>query len=126
MRQLAIAWSLATVTAPSPSSAASPCDAAIRTQDVDEAAFRAATALRLPQLRLREATSDIDETCSNQLRAFVDQLPKGQREAVRTLALEEYSLEAASKATGRTKTSLKVNLHRAIKTLRGRMSGVER
>jgi RNA polymerase sigma factor (sigma-70 family) len=63
---------------------------------------------------------------ATQLHAFVDQLPDGQREAVRTLALEENSLEAASKATGRTKTSLKVNLHRAIKTLRGRMSGVER
>jgi RNA polymerase sigma-70 factor (ECF subfamily) len=63
---------------------------------------------------------------AQQLHAFVDQLPDGQREAVRTLALEENSLEDASKATGRTKTSLKVNLHRAIKTLRGRMSGVER
>ena len=61
-----------------------------------------------------------------QLRAFVDALPDGQREAVRSLALEENSLEDASKATGRTKTSLKVNLHRAIKTLRGRMSGLER
>ena len=61
-----------------------------------------------------------------QLQAFVADLPESQREAVRTLALEENSLEDASKATGRTKTSLKVNLHRAIKTLRGRMSGVER
>jgi RNA polymerase sigma-70 factor (ECF subfamily) len=71
----------------------------------------------------RDAVRQAEAT---QLRAFVDQLPEGQREAVRTLALEEYSLEAASKVTGRTKTSLKVNLHRAIKTLRGRMSGVER
>jgi len=57
------------------------------------------------------------------LRAYVDGLPEVQREAVRTLGLEEYSLEDASKATGRTKTALKVNLHRAIKTLRARMSG---
>ncbi len=56
-----------------------------------------------------------------QLRSFVADLPDGQREAVRTLALEENSLEDASKSTGRTKTSLKVNLHRAIKTLRVRM-----
>jgi RNA polymerase sigma factor (sigma-70 family) len=63
---------------------------------------------------------------STRLHAFVDQLPAGQREAVRALALEENSLEDASKATGRTKTSLKVNLHRAIKTLRGRMKGLER
>lgn len=60
------------------------------------------------------------------LRSQVASLPEGQREAVEELALAENSLEDASKATGRTKTSLKVNLHRAIKTLRGRMSGVER
>jgi RNA polymerase sigma-70 factor (ECF subfamily) len=56
-----------------------------------------------------------------QLHAFVAELPAGQREAVEALALKEKSLEDASKATGRTKTSLKVNLHRAIKTLRARM-----
>ena len=56
-----------------------------------------------------------------QLHAFVESLPETQREAVRSLALEENSLEDASKATGRTKTALKVNLHRAIKTLRARM-----
>jgi RNA polymerase sigma-70 factor (ECF subfamily) len=58
-----------------------------------------------------------------QLHAFVAELPEGQREAVRALALEENSLEDASKSTGRTKTALKVNLHRAIKTLRARMGG---
>jgi RNA polymerase sigma factor (sigma-70 family) len=56
-----------------------------------------------------------------QLHAFVEGLPETQRQAVRSLALEENSLEDASKATGRTKTALKVNLHRAIKTLRARM-----
>ena len=59
------------------------------------------------------------------LRALVADLPERQREAVRLLALEENSLDDASKATGRTKTALKVNLHRAIKTLRARMSGIE-
>jgi RNA polymerase sigma-70 factor (ECF subfamily) len=63
---------------------------------------------------------------ASRLHGFVAELPEGQREAVRTLALEENSLDDASKSTGRTKTSLKVNLHRAIKTLRGRMSGLER
>ena len=58
-----------------------------------------------------------------QLHAFVAELPDGQRQAVRALALEENSLDDASKATGRTKTSLKVNLHRAIRTLRTRMGG---
>lgn len=60
---------------------------------------------------------------ATQLHAFVADLPAGQREAVRALALEEKSLEDASKSTGRTKTALKVNLHRAIKTLRARMGG---
>jgi RNA polymerase sigma-70 factor (ECF subfamily) len=57
------------------------------------------------------------------LRAAVATLPEGQREAVETLALDENSLEDASKSTGRTKTALKVNLHRAIATLRRRMGG---
>ncbi|MEQ1770451.1 MAG: sigma-70 family RNA polymerase sigma factor [Devosia sp.] len=57
------------------------------------------------------------------LHALVDALPEGQREAVRELALDENSLEDASKSTGRTKSALKVNLHRAIKSLRARMGG---
>jgi RNA polymerase sigma-70 factor (ECF subfamily) len=61
---------------------------------------------------------------ARELRAAVATLPDGQREAVQALALEENSLEDASKRTGRTKSALKVNLHRAIKTLRARF-GVE-
>ena len=57
---------------------------------------------------------------ARELRAAVATLPEGQREAVETLSLEENSLEDASKRTGRTKSALKVNLHRAIKTLRAR------
>lgn len=63
---------------------------------------------------------------ASRLRAYVDELPETQREAVRALALEENSLEDASKSTGRTKSALKVNLHRAIKTLRARMGGEPR
>ncbi len=46
------------------------------------------------------------------------ELPSGQREAIEHLALCELSLEEAAVVTGRTKGALKVNLHRAIKTLR--------
>jgi len=53
-----------------------------------------------------------------------DKFLPGQREAIEALALEENSVEDASKRTGRTKSALKVNLHRAIKTLRARF-GVE-
>ena len=61
---------------------------------------------------------------ARELRAAVAGLPEGQREAVLALALQENSIEDVSKSTGRTKSALKVNLHRAIKTLRVRF-GVE-
>jgi RNA polymerase sigma-70 factor (ECF subfamily) len=48
-------------------------------------------------------------------------LPPRQREAVQYLVLNEQSLAEASAASRRSKVSLKVNLHRALKTLRGRM-----
>lgn len=50
----------------------------------------------------------------------VSQLPEGQREAIETLALQQLSLEEASRLTGRTKGALKVNMHRALKALRAR------
>jgi RNA polymerase sigma factor (sigma-70 family) len=48
-------------------------------------------------------------------------LPERQREAVRVLVLEEQSLSEAALATRRSKGALKVNLHRALKALRGRL-----
>jgi RNA polymerase sigma factor (sigma-70 family) len=50
-------------------------------------------------------------------------LPERQREAVRVLVLEERSLSEAALATRRSKGALKVNLHRALKALRGRFGG---
>ncbi len=47
-------------------------------------------------------------------------LPERQREAVRLLVLEEQSLSEAAATTRRSKGALKVNLHRALKALRGR------
>ena len=46
------------------------------------------------------------------------ELPQRQREAVHHLMLNEKSLEEAAALTGRSKGSLKVNLHRALKALR--------
>ena len=51
----------------------------------------------------------------------VARLPPGQREAVQHLLLQERSLAEASAATGRSQGSLKVNLHRALKSLRARL-----
>jgi len=52
-------------------------------------------------------------------------LPARQREAVRHLVLEERSLADAATLTRRTTGSLKVNLHRALKALRGKMKSWE-
>jgi RNA polymerase sigma-70 factor (ECF subfamily) len=54
----------------------------------------------------------------------VADLPPRQREAVQHLVLQERSLAEAAAATGRTKLSLKVNLHRALKSLRARLGQV--
>lgn len=58
---------------------------------------------------------------ARRLRALVAMLPEGQREAVEQLALQEHTLDEAAISTGRTKGALKVNLHRALKTLRARL-----
>lgn len=52
------------------------------------------------------------------LAAAVAELPDGQRQAVEHLAFRELSLDEASALTGRSKGALKVNLHRALKSLR--------
>jgi len=50
--------------------------------------------------------------------AALARLPPGQREAVHNLVLEGKSLDDAAVSTGRSKGSLKVNLHRALNALR--------
>ena len=50
-------------------------------------------------------------------------LPAQQREAIELLKLREMSLIEASSASGRSVAALKVNVHRAIKSLRKRMTG---
>jgi RNA polymerase sigma-70 factor, ECF subfamily len=50
-------------------------------------------------------------------------LPPQQREAIELLKLREMSLAEASAQSGRSIAALKVNVHRAIKSLRKRMAG---
>ncbi|WP_158886183.1 sigma-70 family RNA polymerase sigma factor [Rhodanobacter sp. L36] len=57
------------------------------------------------------------------LRAAIAELPPGQREAVEQLGLQEHSLQEAEELTGRKSGALKVNLHRALKSLRERFQG---
>ena len=52
-------------------------------------------------------------------------LAPGQREAIEVLALRQLTLEEAAGETGKTKGALKVNMHRALKTLRLRFGGSE-
>jgi RNA polymerase sigma factor (sigma-70 family) len=54
----------------------------------------------------------------------VADLPLRQREAVQLLVLQERSLAESAAATGRSRGSLKVNLHRALKSLRARLDQV--
>ncbi len=58
---------------------------------------------------------------ATRLRAAVATLPPLQRQAVELLALSERSLDEAALETGRSKSALKVNLHRALRALRGRV-----
>lgn len=59
------------------------------------------------------------------LRSAVDHLPDGQREAIEALALRQLSLDEASLLTGKSKGALKVNMHRALRTLRARFGNAE-
>jgi RNA polymerase sigma-70 factor (ECF subfamily) len=53
--------------------------------------------------------------------AALGELPRRQREAVHHLMLDEKSLDDTAVLTGRSKGSLKVNLHRALNALRFKM-----
>ena len=48
---------------------------------------------------------------------------RGQRQAIEVLALRQLSLDEAANVTGKTKGALKVNMHRALKSLRERFGG---
>src|SRR5260370_28251556 len=48
----------------------------------------------------------------------IEELPPGQRDAIRMLKLEERSLKEASTASGMSIAELKVVTHRAMKNLR--------
>ena len=68
-----------------------------------------------------EAAIQIDHT--EALNLAVGKLSTRQREAVEHLALQGQSLAQAATATGKSAGSLRVNWHRALKTLRAQLSG---
>jgi RNA polymerase sigma factor (sigma-70 family) len=57
------------------------------------------------------------------LRDAVEALPARQREALRLVKLRDMTLAEASAASGISIAALKVNVHRAIRTLRRKLSG---
>jgi RNA polymerase sigma-70 factor (ECF subfamily) len=57
------------------------------------------------------------------LGAAISGLPQGQREALELLKLRELSLVEAAKISGKSIAALKVNVHRAIKSLRAQLKG---
>lgn len=56
----------------------------------------------------------------------IRELPDGQRKAVELLKLQELSLKAASAATGMSIGALKIAMHRALLSLRGRLGHARR
>ena len=67
----------------------------------------------VPGANLQEQASD-----ARLLREAVDELPPGQRDAIRLLKLQGMSLKEAAAATGVSVAALKVATHRALKSLR--------
>ena len=65
-----------------------------------------------PRANLEESTD------RHQLEGAIDHLPPRQQQAIRLLKLKEMSLKEAAVASGMSITSLKVNTHRALKSLR--------
>jgi RNA polymerase sigma-70 factor (ECF subfamily) len=58
---------------------------------------------------------------AGRLRAAITTLPPRQRHAIEQLGLQERTLEEVAQATGRSKGALKVNFHRALRSLRTRL-----
>ena len=68
-----------------------------------------------------EAASQIDH--AEVLNSAIDQLSARQREAVEHLALRSQSLAQTAAVTGRSTGSLRVQWHRALKTLHAQLGG---
>lgn len=66
-----------------------------------------------------EPQANLEETPDRRkLEGAVNNLPPAQQRALRLLKLEERSLKEAAALSGMSITSLKVNVHRALKSLR--------
>ena len=73
------------------------------------------------------ATNTLEEQVGDPraLKEAVATLPPGQRQAIELLKLQELSLKEAAAATGVSSGALKVATHRAMSTLRRKLTGGE-
>ena len=73
------------------------------------------------------ANSDLEGVHSaEEVEALLQLLPARQREALQALKLRQMTLAEASAASGQSVAALKVNTHRALKTLRGLLAARKR
>lgn len=72
-----------------------------------------------------EANKHEDMISSDSLAHLMEDLTPKQKEAVELVKLREMTLVEASAASGQTVASLKVNIHRAIKHMRQRLTGMK-
>ena len=74
----------------------------------------------MPETFLGDGAKTKQEISDDQeaIRRAMARLPDGQREAVELTKLQGLSLHEASAVTGKSVASLKVSVHRAIKTMR--------
>ncbi|MGQ0682297.1 sigma-70 family RNA polymerase sigma factor [Bradyrhizobium sp.] len=69
-----------------------------------------------------EPAANLEERSDErELEGMVSNLPPAQQNAVRLLKLKELSLKEAAAVSGMSVASLKVNVHRALKSLRKKM-----
>jgi RNA polymerase sigma-70 factor (ECF subfamily) len=70
------------------------------------------------------ANKELDRTVrTSGLGEAIASLPESQREAIELLKVRDLSLREASQVSGKSIAALKVNVHRAIKSLRERLKG---
>ncbi|TCT10251.1 sigma-70 family RNA polymerase sigma factor [Paralcaligenes ureilyticus] len=73
-----------------------------------------------------EATNNLYDSADHEtLHKAIAMLPPGQQQAIELLKQKEMSLKEASAATGTSIAALKVATHRALKTLRARLTAAK-
>jgi RNA polymerase sigma-70 factor, ECF subfamily len=70
-------------------------------------------------------TTPPERTGADELEALLAPLPSSQREVIEMLKVAGMSLEEVARATSSTVGSVKQKVHRAYKSLRGRMKALE-